>query len=79
MSQQEPTALAPKGGHDTKPEADLVEESVVTKPGVQKIENAINKEHSVSLRDTARKTPKIIWWSFFWCMCAVGCKFSFLA
>ncbi|KAI8713561.1 MFS domain-containing protein [Fusarium sp. LHS14.1] len=33
-------------------------------------------EHNLTFRDVARKHPKIIWWSFFWCMCAVGWGFD---
>ncbi len=46
--------------------------------GASVSKNAIDehaaREHSMTFRDVARKHPKIIWWSFFWCMCAVGCE-----
>ncbi|KAH6689914.1 general substrate transporter [Plectosphaerella plurivora] len=30
------------------------------------------REHEMTLGFVAKNHPKIIWWSFFWCMCAVG-------
>ncbi|KAF4963198.1 hypothetical protein FSARC_8776 [Fusarium sarcochroum] len=35
-----------------------------------------SNEHSLTFKDVAKKYPKIIWWSFFWCMCAVGWGFD---
>ncbi|PNS17522.1 Repressible high-affinity phosphate permease [Sphaceloma murrayae] len=34
------------------------------------------EEHELTLRVVARQHPKIILWSFFWCMCAVGWGFD---
>ncbi|KAI1010011.1 hypothetical protein LB503_011408 [Fusarium chuoi] len=39
---------------------------------LDQIQVANANEHNLTFKDIARKHPKIIWWSFFWCMCAVG-------
>lgn len=31
-------------------------------------------EQHLTLKEVARKHPKLILWTFFWCMCALGCK-----
>jgi hypothetical protein len=31
-------------------------------------------EHEMTVGFVAKNYPMIIWWSFFWCMCAVGCE-----
>ncbi|KAF7556651.1 hypothetical protein G7Z17_g1189 [Cylindrodendrum hubeiense] len=33
-------------------------------------------EHNLTFRQVVQKHPKIVWWSFFWCMCAVGWGFD---
>ncbi|KAF5581628.1 maltose permease [Fusarium pseudocircinatum] len=43
---------------------------------LDQIQVANANEHSLTFKDVARKHPKIIWWSFFWCMCAVGWGFD---
>lgn len=34
------------------------------------------REHEMTLAFVAKNHPKIIWWSLFWCMCAVGCEWA---
>lgn len=34
------------------------------------------QEHTMTLASAFRKHPKIILWSFFWCLCAVGWGFD---
>lgn len=31
-------------------------------------------EQQLTLKEVARKHPKLLLWAFFWCMCALGCK-----
>lgn len=31
-------------------------------------------EHDMTFGQVAKRHPKIIFWSFFWSLCAVGCK-----
>ncbi|WKT49352.1 MFS transporter superfamily [Fusarium oxysporum f. sp. vasinfectum] len=44
--------------------------AVSDKHTLDQIQVANANEHNLTFRDVARKHPKIIWWSFFWCMCA---------
>ena len=74
MTQRELAGSIHEVGEDAKPQVSPSEELSVAKHGAEQIENAIDKERSVPLRDIVRRNPRIIWWSFFWCMCAVGCK-----
>ncbi|VUC27017.1 unnamed protein product [Clonostachys rosea] len=64
-----------------KPEAPVHAEAGVidnddgtNKHGLSFQDNA--KEHRLRFRDVARHHPRIIWWSFFWCMCAIGWGFD---
>ncbi|KAF4498446.1 maltose permease [Fusarium agapanthi] len=46
---------------------------------LDQIQVANANEHNLTFKDVARKHPKIIWWSFFCCMCAnLGGKVSFI-
>lgn len=40
----------------------------------EQIEALVQEEHTLTFRDVCRQYPKIVWWSFFWCMSAVACK-----
>lgn len=40
----------------------------------EQIEALVREEHTLTFRDVCRQYPKIVWWSFFWCMSAVACK-----
>ncbi|KAH7201512.1 general substrate transporter [Fusarium oxysporum] len=50
--------------------------AVSDKRPLDQIQVANANEHNLTFRDVARRHPKIIWWSFFWCMCAVGWGFD---
>ncbi|KAF4458788.1 maltose permease [Fusarium albosuccineum] len=52
--------------------ATVEHDAIPDKLNVNGIDLANTNEHNLSFRDVAKKHPKIIWWSFFWCMCAVG-------
>lgn len=43
---------------------------------IRLVERDNEQEHSLTLGYVARHHPKILWWSFFWCMCAVGWGFD---
>lgn len=58
-------------------DASVEHKAVSDEHASDQIQAANANEHNLTFRDVARKHPKIIWWSFFWCMCAVGCEFSF--
>lgn len=56
------------------PETDAIE-SHPKDDGLRQIEYIANvKEHSLTVTEIMRNHPKVIFWSWFWCMCAVGCK-----
>ncbi|KAH7139986.1 general substrate transporter [Dactylonectria estremocensis] len=80
----EPTTMSTAAVSPDKPEAlHHVEHSVAEgddltskKQHSSFFEEFNASEHRLRFRDVARKYPKIIWWSFFWCMCAVGWGFD---
>ncbi|KAJ3533501.1 hypothetical protein NM208_g7959 [Fusarium decemcellulare] len=56
--------------------ATVEHDAIPDKLDVNRIDLANTNEHDLSFRDVAKNHPKIIWWSFFWCMCAVGWGFD---
>jgi hypothetical protein len=56
--------------------ADAAETTSASLGGAERrpVERDNEQEHEMTLGFVARNHPMIIWWSFFWCMCAVGCE-----
>lgn len=40
----------------------------------QHLESLGDEEHKLTFVALCRQYPKIVWWSFFWCMTAVSCR-----
>lgn len=43
------------------------------------VEALLEEERRLSFLDVCHRYPKIVWWSFFWCMTAVACMTRGLA
>ncbi|KAJ9144194.1 Maltose permease [Pleurostoma richardsiae] len=68
MGQSEDVAAVEKAEH-----SDMIPSAPVDIGAVNEL---AAREPEMTFLDVAKKHPKIIWWSFFWCMCAVGWGFD---
>ncbi|KAJ4508074.1 hypothetical protein HRR83_005655 [Exophiala dermatitidis] len=60
---------------DTQPATEVAMDSEKYATGEQ-IEALVQEEHTLTFRGLCSQYPKIVWWSFFWCMSAVAWGFE---
>lgn len=64
--------------YEIKSQAELlhIEKSLTPTKASEAIAADNAGEHSMTIGHVLRHHPKIIFWAFFWSLCAVGCKLT---